>query len=262
MGPTDRSAAHSEHKGELLEILQLVKQDAHREPLLRRFPTRHSSSVFSYLKGDWNENHTVGHAIRQIHDFYGWMARDAYHRGHCAGTLYRTAQYLRHSRIERNGTKSAARNIHIEHTVPVAVLVAALTFRHKERPFSNALDLHKYLIARSVCVAFSHEEEVWLRGAQIPGSTNAAFSNDKEDKGKQLNRFPFRRYTPLVEYAKKKKKEFRIVNVVTNEEICLNTYSFDDHVKSLKAASRMAGEEGGISLYDLDLFDRSHNRNL
>ena len=72
---------------------------------------------------------------------------------------------------QRNGTKKpGARNIHIEHTVPIAVLVSALGANCAD--FESPSPMHRFLIRYSVCTAFGRDEEVSLQDAEIPGSTN------------------------------------------------------------------------------------------
>jgi hypothetical protein len=138
--------------------------------------------------------------------------------------------------------------VHIEHTVPVRVLTAALTANAAK--FLSTSDLHRFLIAMSICVAFSHQEEEWLREAGIPASTNPAF----DASGHQRHAFPFRRYLPLVDHAKKHGDRFAIVNVVSGEEIDLKSFSFDDHATTLQQASALV-TQNAPALYDLELFD-------
>jgi hypothetical protein len=106
---------------------------------------------------------------------------------------------------------------------------------------------------RHVCVAFSSDEEAWLGEAKIPHSTNEAF----DEKGRAVHDFPFRLYGRLPKHAKTRGSEFRIINVVTGKEVCLEQFSFAQHVESLAIASRMVTGTDGPSLYDLDLFASS-----
>ena len=103
MDPIDLSALCLAHAEELRGVLREVQQDAHRKPS-RRFPTRYSESVLLDLQGKPREHHGVGHSIRQIHDFYGWMAKAGARRGNCAGAIYRTVGFMAIPRDQRNGT--------------------------------------------------------------------------------------------------------------------------------------------------------------
>jgi hypothetical protein len=98
-------------------------------------------------------------------------------------------------------------------------------------------------------VAFSNQEENWLREAGIPASTNPAF----DASGHRRHAFPFRRYVPLVDHARKHGDRFAIVNVVSGEEINLESFSFDDHAATLRRASELVNEKAPM-LYDLELF--------
>jgi len=246
MYPIDEDKV-DEHRKELCKVLRYVIDDARGERQLKRFPTNLSQKVLTKLR-DRNEK-GCGEIVRHIHDFYGWMARSGARRafrGHCAGALYRTVKYLKIPRADRNGTQGIGRNIHIEHTVQVEkVLVAAL--KANIGRFHTAYALHRFLLDRSVCTAFSEEEEVWLREAERGNPHYVAF-NGEELK----NIYPFSRYLPL---AEKHGSEFRIVNVVTSKEICLNEFSLADHVASLEQVSKMVAANCR-SLYDLELFDK------
>ena len=238
-----------EHRCELVRVLRQIKWDVEGEKRLKSFPTRWSPSIFAHLRGEAQEKQGVGHSIRQVHDFYGWMAKAGRKRGNCAGALYRTHGYLSIERTCRDGTRwgptRKTRNVHIEHTVPVRVLEAALSANLSR--FRTAENLHRFLIARSICVAFSHEEECLLRDAEIPASKNPAF----DQAGRQRHNFPFQRYLPL----KKHGKRFGVVNVVSGKEIDLEHFSFSDHAAALQEASRLASGSQAAMLYDLEVFD-------
>lgn len=238
-----------EHKAELLEVLREVKRDATGQRL-RRFPTRYSPSILSHLRGGQVESQGIGHSIRQVHDFYGWMAKAGANRGNCAGALYRTLGYLHIDRTRRDGSKQLSRNVHIEHTVPVCVLEKVLYTNLPQ--FRTVADLHHFLIAKSICVAFSSTEEKWLCEAGIPRSMNSAF----DSLGVQQHDYPFRRYIPLVEHARKKGSEFRIFNVVSGAQVDLQSYSFMDHVATLEMASRLVTDTAARFIYDLELFGK------
>ncbi len=142
----------------------------------------------------------------------------------------------------------SSRTIHIEHTVQVAVLVAAL--RASIGKFDTPYALHRYLIDRTICTAFSSEEEDWLRDTERWEGHYNAFKNGEELE----NIYPFRRYLPLIGEARKHRSDFRIFNVATRKEINLEKFRLADHVSSLRQASEMVAPNGPY-LYDLDMLN-------
>jgi hypothetical protein len=236
-----------EHRSELVEVLREVQRDSKR-PLLKRFPTRYSPSMLSHLLGQQRDPHSLSHSIRQVHDFYGWMAKRGVNRGCCAGALYRSFGYLRIERSRRDGTKGPGRNVHIEHTVPVRVLEAALAANVAR--FRSSSDVHRFLMRRSICVAFSYQEEKWLREAGIHSYTNPAFDRS----GMEVHQFPFRRYLPLVDHIRDRGDRFGIVNIINGQELNLETFSFDDHESTLRQASQLVICAGPYTLYELEVF--------
>ncbi len=207
-------------------------------PNRRTFPSRYSSYLWHKL-GDQpipalvNVDQGVNHAIRQIHDFYGWMARHG-RNGNCAGTLYRSLDFMQISPSERNGSKSSKRNIHIEHTVPVATLNNYLT--NSINKFSSPESLHWNLIQHSICVGLSYIEEKQLSLAAVAKSSNDAFASD----GHLVHDFPFRRYLPMAAYAKSRNCDFVIIDITTGKEIDLENFTFTDHQESLERAAQYA----------------------
>jgi hypothetical protein len=114
-------------------------------------------------------------------------------------------------------------------------------------------DLHRYLMQHSICVAFSHDEEQLLRSANVAAAWNEAFDTD----GMKIHNHPFRRYLPLRYHMKNLGQEFKVFNVVTGEEVCLETFTFSDHERTLIAASKKAINSVDRSLYDLEIFNKS-----
>ncbi len=172
-----------------------------------------------------------GQAIRQIHDFYGWMAK-AGRRGHCAGTLYRTSGFMQVDLGARNGTRlPGKRNIHIEHTVPVKCLQAMLML--EIRGIRSPAELHDVLVKHSVCTAFSHAEERAMNGLVLRDSSPAFDRN-----GNAIGNCPFLRYRPLVD----KLDNFAIYNVVTGLPVDIETFTFEDHRRTLRCAEVLLRE--------------------
>jgi hypothetical protein len=185
--------------------------------------------------------------IRKIHDFYGWKAWDCTaRRGVCAGALYRSAGYMAIAPTMRDGSQGPNRTVHIEHSVPVAVLVRALRYHLSSLATPSAL--HDFLIRHSVCAALSYEEERLLKQAGVVGSRNSAF----DDEGCIVGRHPFLRYQPLVERC----TGFRLFNVVSGHEIQIDQFEFAHHVATLDEASRQVMPiDTKHTVYSLGWFD-------
>ena len=245
----------SVHRNELIRVLNKVLSDTTLSRR-KRFPTRYATAIWSALTGcdvdPWcAEPQGIKHSIRQIHDFYGWMAKPGKY-GVCAGTIYRTENFMRMPLERRDGSKGPNRSVHIEHTVPVADLEKSLHYRRAE--FETPIDLHWFLMCHSICVAFSHKEELALSIAKVPNLRNDSF----DVRGRLAHKFPFRRYRRLAEYAEARGESFRILNVVQGTTIDLDQFSFDNHIDTLGAASRLVLDRERPSLYGLELFNNQY----
>jgi len=242
-----------QHQIELIEVIKY----AHRlsnEKSKKSFPSRHSPFIWSQITGgsvsDWcQSNQSIAHSIRQIHDFYGWMARHG-KNGLCAGTLYRTTNYLNIDMTSRDGSKRSSRNIHIEHTVPVADLNRLLWQSSGKLESQSAENLHELLIKHSICVAFSKHEEAAIGAAGIPSSRNHAFNEDGTP-GKEYP-YPFRRYLPLVQELSKQGLDFNVINIVSNKSIDLQNFTFADHLSNLELVCNIALPGKVPSIYSLE----------
>ncbi len=234
----------AEHRDELLGVLRHVLRDT-RGPALKRLPTRYAASILSDLNGKRIDPHSIDHSIRQIHDFYGWMAKANPTRGHCAGAIYRTERYMDIPRNSRDGSKKPTRNVHIEHTVPIKTLRTVIKARQSE--FASSEQLHRFMLNHSVCVAFSREEEKWL---PPDGDWNDAFL----PTGQLGHDYPFRRYRRLFAVAKQHNATIRIINVLTGCDVDIESYTFRMHSDSLMSASRALAGAGGPYLYGLEAF--------
>ncbi len=72
----------SPHRAELIDVLRRAHKAA-TGPERKRFPSRYSPFIWSQLTGmpvrPWcDDPQGINHAIRQIHDFYGWMAKHGF----------------------------------------------------------------------------------------------------------------------------------------------------------------------------------------
>lgn len=252
MGASKRKMKFNSHFAEVSSVLGEILLTAPTSTL-RRDPSRFSPYLWSELTGsqvsEWcKTNAGANHCVRQIHDYYGWMAKNG-KRGKCAGALYRSEQFMNLPKPLRNGSRGIDRNIHIEHVVPVAVLVKSLVFA--SATFASPNDLHRFLMSHSICVAITYEEQKSLDLAGVPRSSNDAFS----ESGKPLHQCPFQRYLPLREFFKGKEKPLRLFNVVTKQEIEIENFSFSDHVKTMNLAAEESGASANKNPYHLDIFD-------
>jgi len=250
---SNRLRSRDLHRAELIKVLR----DAHAAaegPKQKRFPSRYSPFLWSELTGrpvnPWCAfNGGVNLAIRRLHDFYGWMAKDG-PGGRCAGALYRTLDYLGLDPKQRDGSKGPGRNVHIEHAVPVGVLEKILW--HRKADFDRPAELHRFLVHHSVCVAFTHNEERAMRGQVAPATTDAF-----DSEGNPVHNYPFRRYLPLEHRARASGTQFRIINVLSGARVDLEHFSFADHVRALKQVSSMALPSRSF-LYGLEIFPVEH----
>lgn len=241
------------HGAELRNVLADVTRSIDANPRGRQTdPPRYVRFLWSSLRGERvaPNDHVNGgpnHAIRQIHDFYGWKAKDAAaRRGVCAGALYRSAGYMSIDHTVRDGSKGRNRTVHIEHSIPVAVLVKAI--RHHLASFATPSDLHYFLVCHSICAALSYQEELTLRG-RVANSRSQAFDGN----GNLCGDYPFMRYQPLVD----QRIGFRLFNVVSGQEIQLDQFKFSDHVSTLEKASRQIAQSDNCRnmIYSLEMFE-------
>jgi hypothetical protein len=213
------------------ECIKTLKDVASRlsGPERKSYPQRYAHHLWhslgnSTIPPEFLDRQGNNHAIRQIHDYYGWKAWSG-RCGHCAGALYRTKGFIDIPEHLRDGSNGTGRNIHIEHTVPVAVLIKHLVFIITELETPKAL-LDR-LVRLSICTAFSHYEQKSISLAGATSFTNEAFAAN----GATSHEFPFRRYLPLRRHL----GDFCIFNVVTGAEVDLEYFTFNDHLKTMIA---------------------------
>lgn len=241
------------HKGEVRSALSQIANLSCRATPRKCHPSRYSPFIWSWATGkpvnDWCKcREGIAHSIRQIHDFYGWMAKYG-KRGLCKGTLYRTVEFMDIGVEHRDGTTGPTRNIHIEHTVPVAVLQKFLNYDRNR--YNTPEELHWALLSNSICVAMTHDEQKALDICKVARSSNPAYSN----AGERIGDRPFLRYESLFDSSRGRR--FKIVNVVTGKLIDIHSETFEDHESTLATASKLVndGHSNSFNVYSLNLFD-------
>jgi len=239
------------NKAELEKVLQRILAET-QAPRKKRFPSNYTPIIWKKLTGaritNWctdSATNTISHCIRQIHDFYGWMAmtNTTKPNGGCAGALYRTREFMKIPPNQRDGSKKFSRNIHIEHTITVSDIKRILLARSDE--MDSPSRVHQTILEHSVCVAMSHQEEINLKtgGAQISQNTNTNITK------------PFQRYEPLAIFGASKPKPFEVYNVVTGQRIDLHTFTISDHKETLAHATKVTCHgEDEISIYAFERF--------
>ena len=159
--------------------------------------------------------------LRYLHDKFGWMAKGTWPRGQCAGTIYRTEEFiLGRKRIgakKKNASRATQKSIHLEHTVPIRALCLGLNDYCGSGEARDARELFEWVMKHSICTAMSHDEE----GRVGTGSTTGCFDSDT---GALLDDHPFRRYSG---------HNMRIWNMITGELVSQENWTFADHCECM-----------------------------
>lgn len=151
-----------EYKREFESALVSVRQkiENKKNPKLNPFniSLRLFNNITSSNKDDIKSNSDL---IRKFHDFYGWMSKGtAKNIGLCAGTCFRTSDYVSLNPNLRSGKKNDREKeigIHVEHTIPVKVLNKILITNINLN--SKPKDIFNLLMDYSVCTAFTRLNE-------------------------------------------------------------------------------------------------------
>lgn len=168
----------------------------------------------------------VGMPFRKMHDSFGYMAKGTLAKaGLCSGAIYRSEKFMSVAQADRNGSAGPRRsrlhlqNVHIEHTVPVAVLSERWkAFRAGSEV--TTIDAYAWTLVHSVAAAVHMSEKGGLGAYEK--------STDAFDLGHFHAGLPFMRYShhaaPPV-----------IWNVLTGQKIDPATWTFKDHLSSIDA---------------------------
>ena len=161
--------------------------------------------------------------VRKVHDAFGWCAKKP---KLCAGAIYRTEAFIAIEPSQRDPSKPRGvskerwpRNIHIEHTV----LASQLHRMWLDREPRGETDC-TFFIANGVATAMHADEERAL-GTDYR-TINPCFERGAEG-------LPFQRYRTLPKGAV-------IRNVYTGEAVDIQTYSLNDHRRTVRALLKEA----------------------
>lgn len=239
--------AREELSAVLFSLDQVIRRGSQK-----RFPNRYCSYLWHVLNdqvapSEVDVKFGIGHAIRQIHDFYGWMAKPGMVGG-CAGALYRSEAFLELDIDSRNGRRGATKNIHIEHLVPVSVLAKSL--RAMSGSFESASAILAYLLDQSICVAMTQAESILIHDLGVSRAKSPVF----DSRGMKTGEHPFRRYSPARSTSEPSTSPIRIYNIVTESEVDFATFSFSNHRETLRIAGRSPTAGSSPSVFSWDVF--------
>jgi hypothetical protein len=213
-------------RNQAFEYWQKIKWEAFNRSIDKVVSTLHNPNI------DLNAKKTdINSRIRKIHDRLGYRAFGSglsglNEGGLCAGALYRSESFIKTKqelRDGRNRDKKAVPEhlvtVHIEHTVPVGVLVSQLIEMSQIFQLSSETVLD-WLLRHSVTTAMLHGQgktgELVRSGYAIKTDVFAKKHDDEN--------YPFRRYQRGMD---------RIFNIVDGSEVQLNDFSFDDHSENI-----------------------------
>ena len=161
-----------------------------------------------------------GDHFRQVHNIFGWMAGNTLEkRGLCSGAIYRSEAFMELAQNERNGaagprkTLRHLKNVHIEHTVPVAELAKRWSV-YRMSADRDLADAYAWTLVHSVASAINMSEEGRLHSYE---SRTDAFDPASPSFG-----LPFMRYTHM-------RTPITIWNVLTGKKIDFHEWTFSDH---------------------------------
>ncbi len=181
---------------------------------------------------------------RNAHDFFGWMAKQGknqqYKLGACKGTIYRSDNYMNIPLDKRNGSKpkDTPNHVHIEHTIPVNVILRYIwnIYNKDIGRFSDLLmkkKLYEDFISVSVCTALTEDEEKTIGISKALKKEHPDFEGRKIRTDLMAVR-PFKRY----DFS----KGLKIYEMITGSEINPETFTLKDHVNLIN----------NVDIYDWD----------
>ncbi len=177
------------------------------------------SALQSPLLGRFQANQYRGIDVRHLHNKFGWQAGNNIH---CAGAFYRTEAFMRLPDQHRCGQKKA-QTVHIEHTVPIASIVSAITAARPEGPSQ----IITWLLARSITTGVADGKGPEAERRRIV-RRGYARRTDLFTPGHADENLPFRRYDAT--------SGTRIWDLVSRRPIDPDRFTMADHHANLKVA--------------------------
>ncbi len=169
-----------------------------------------------------HRNDIRGIDVRHLHNRFGWQAGGT---ALCAGTLYRTEDFMNLPDAARCGTKAAGQTIHVEHTVPVATLTGHIVAADRATPDDTVLWILTRSVVTGVTDGPSGERHRMVHRGQARRSHALSPGHADHD-------LPFRRYEPAGHSP--------IWDVVRGERVDPARFTFADHRANIATVLRWA----------------------
>lgn len=169
---------------------------------------------------------TFAMSFRHSHNLFGWKAGDTLPKlGLCSGAIYRTEQFIEITQDARSGSRGPDRNVHIEHTVPIAELNRQwIEYRRKHQP--GLAEVYAWMLCHSVTTAFHIDEMGGIKGYE---SKTDAFDPTSSWFNRPFMRYSMKDVVPTV------------WNVLSGERIDIETWTFANHFEQIERLFQVAG---------------------
>jgi hypothetical protein len=178
-------------------------------------------------------------SLRKWHDQLGWRAAND-RLGRCVGAIYRTEGFVQIEPSDRDGSKTAGRNIHIEHTVPVKALFDRWGVEVGAASPSRARTAAWFLF-HSVVTAVRLDEERHIPRA-LRDTTNC-FDEPTRHSAK-----------PFARYANMRANGVVVWNILDGQAVDIEQFTLADHYD---VVLRLIEEAGGSPPFVEQLRERA-----
>lgn len=200
-----------------------------------RLLVRSDSLIKNVNRGDLT---ALGQSIRRFHNQLGYQAWGSPEDGgQCAGCLYKSAAFIGVAAEDRRSREEDGQpiTIHLEHTIPVATWTGRLQGL-VDRGASRD-EILRVVLANSIAVGV-HFMQRHGDGNLVKPGLNAhshVFTPGHEDEG-----LPFRRYREVDDPG------YKIFNVVTGEQVNLQTHTLEQARADLVELVKQSGNDKGL----------------